>query len=116
MMMNVRGDRLLSSALIAVAVALGVGGCAQYPDRTARSPTAGERFDDSAITARVKTALAADAGARTAANVNVETYDGVVQLSGFVESDDMADRAVDVAKGVRGVRSVKNDIRIRPRS
>jgi hyperosmotically inducible protein len=45
--------------------------------------------------------------------VNVETYRGTVQLTGFVDSEDQASRAVSAAKKVQGVRSVRNDIRIK---
>jgi hyperosmotically inducible periplasmic protein len=92
------------------AVALGLGACAS-DSPTQRS--AGEFTDDAAMTARVKTAIATDAGASTAAAVNVETYRGVVQLTGFVDSEDQSSRAVSAAKKVQGVRSVKNDIRIK---
>ena len=53
-------------------------------------------------------AIATDVGARTAAGVNVETYKGIVQLSGFVRSSTDINRAVEVARGVGGVTSVKN--------
>ena len=97
--------------VLAGAVALAaLAGCASEP-RTQRS--AGEFTDDAALTAKVKTAIATDAGARTASAVNVETYRGVVQLTGFVDSEDQASRAVSAAKKVQGVRSVKNDIRIK---
>jgi osmotically-inducible protein OsmY len=45
--------------------------------------------------------------------INVETFKGVVQLSGFVSSQAMMDRAVEVARGVSGVKSVKNDMRLK---
>jgi len=98
--------RLIAAALAAAAL----GACATEP-RSQRS--AGEFTDDAALTAKVKTAIATDAGARTASAVNVETYRGVVQLTGFVDSEDQASRAVTAAKKVQGVRSVKNDIRIK---
>lgn len=96
---------------IALAVALGVAACASPEPETKRS--AGEFTDDAAITAKVKTAIASDVGARAAAAVNVETYRGVVQLSGFADSSDMVDRAVSAAKKVSGVKSVKNDLRLK---
>jgi osmotically-inducible protein OsmY len=97
-------------AATAAVAAAGLGACASRPE-TQRS--AGEFTDDAALTARVKTAIATDAGARTASAVNVETYRGVVQLTGFVDSEDQASRAVSAAKKVQGVRSVENDIRIK---
>ena len=98
--------RLIAAALAVAAL----GACATEP-RNQRS--AGEFTDDAALTAKVKTAIATDAGARTASAVNVETYRGVVQLTGFVDSEDQASRAATAAKKVQGVRSVKNDIRIK---
>jgi len=89
---------------------LGLGACAS-DSPTQRS--AGEFTSDAATTARVKTAIATDAGAKTAAAVNVDTYRGTVQLTGFVDSEDQASRAVAAAKKVQGVRSVRNDIRIK---
>ncbi|MGQ0656369.1 MAG: BON domain-containing protein [Betaproteobacteria bacterium] len=103
-------QRVLIAAAIAAAASLGVAGCASDPENR---QTAGEYLDDAALTAKVKTAIATDAGARTAAQVNVETYKGTVQLSGFVDNQESAQRAVDAAKKVGGVKSVKNDLRIR---
>lgn len=68
---------------------------------------------DAALTSEVKSAIAADVGARAATIVNVETYNGTVQLTGFVDSPDEKRRAGEVAGRVEGVRSVKNDIRIK---
>ncbi|HZX31843.1 MAG TPA: BON domain-containing protein [Rhodocyclaceae bacterium] len=83
--------------------------CSPTPTRQA----AGEYLDDATITTRVKSALVQDPDVR-ATEVNVETYRGVVQLSGFVDSESEARRAVNVARQVPGVNSVKNDIRIKP--
>src|SRR5216117_323435 len=95
---------------IALATAVGVAGCASSP-QTKRS--AGEFSEDAALTAKVKTAIATDVGARAASSINVETYKGVVQLSGFVDNKDMADRALSAARKVNGVSSVKNDLRLK---
>src|SRR5687768_3049624 len=109
--MDLTKRKLLAASFAAAALA-GLGGCASSSeDRASRS--AGEFTDDAALTAKVKTAIATDAGAKTAAAVNVETYRGVVQLTGFVDSDDQVNRAVSAAKKVQGVRSVKNDIRLK---
>lgn len=84
---------------------LAVIGCSATDDDV----TLGEAIDDTVITARVKAALV-DADDLAASEIQVETRDGVVQLSGFVdESGDIA-RATDVAEDVEGVRSVRNDI------
>jgi len=97
-------------AAIAVAAIGGFAACSSDPQK---KETVGEYAGDAGLTAKVKTAIATDVGARTAAGVNVETYKGTVQLSGFVDSQDQATRAADAAKKVDGVRSVKNDIRVK---
>lgn len=102
--------KLLAAGFAAALAGLGVS-CASPESQSQR--TAGEFTDDATLTAKVKTAIATDAGARTASAVNVETYRGVVQLTGFVDSEDQARRAVEAAKNVQGVRSVKNDIRLK---
>lgn len=103
------------AAALALGAALGVAGCAGHdPSSTQRS--AGEFTDDAAITAKVKSAIATDVGARTAAAVNVDTYRGSVQLTGFVDDKDTAQRAEAAAKKVSGVRSVKNSIRLKSSS
>src|SRR5215212_6918613 len=101
----------LAAVSIAVAAALGVGACASPKPESQRN--AGEFTDDAAITAKVKSAIASDVGARTAANVNVDTYRGVVQLSGFADSKDQMERAAKAAGKVSGVKSVKNDLRLK---
>ena len=100
------------SILAAVAAAaLMAAGCASTEPESRRS--VGETAGDAAVTAKVKTAIATDVGARTATAVNVNTYNGVVQLTGFVDSDEQKRRAEEAAKQVDGVKSVKNDIRIK---
>jgi osmotically-inducible protein OsmY len=97
-------------ALILAISLLGLAACAT-DNKEQRS--AGEFTDDAALTAKVKSQIATDVGARTAAAVNVDSYRGVVQLTGFVDSDEQASKAVTAAKKISGVRSVKNDIRIK---
>jgi osmotically-inducible protein OsmY len=95
-----------------VALALALGACASnQPAETSR--TTGEFTSDAALTAKVKSAIATDVGARTAAAINIETFRGVVQLTGFVSTPEQAQRAEQAAKKVEGVRSVKNDVRIK---
>jgi osmotically-inducible protein OsmY len=72
----------------------------------------GEYVDDSVITTKVKTAILNDSTLKVN-EINVETFKGVVQLSGFVRSQADIDKAVQVARGVSGVKSVKNDMRIK---
>ena len=93
-------------------------GCAHrdaHRDSGSQSSTrgAGAVVDDAALTARVKTAIATDIGAGTAANVNVTTYRGEVQLSGFVDSAERASKAESTARNVPGVQAVKNDLQVK---
>jgi osmotically-inducible protein OsmY len=88
---------------------ISVMGCAST--RTHESP--GEYVDDSAITLKVKTAILGDE-ALTSSEINVETFKGVVQLSGFVNSQSDINQAVVVARNVDGVTSVKNDMQLKP--
>jgi len=90
---------------------LALAACAGKEPETGR--TTGEFTSDAALTAKVKSAIATEAGARTAAAINIETYRGVVQLTGFADSPEQAARAEAAAKKVDGVRSVKNDVRIK---
>jgi hyperosmotically inducible protein len=100
-------------ALGAIA-ALALAACASKEPETRR--TTGEFTNDAAVTAKVKSAIATDVGARTAAAINIETYRGVVQLTGFVDSREQAAKAESAAKKVDGVRSVRNDVRIKSTS
>jgi hyperosmotically inducible protein len=72
-----------------------------------------ESGSDAALSAKVKAAIATDVGARAAGSLNVETYGGVVELSGFADSQAQATRAAQAAKKVQGVRSVRNEIRVK---
>ncbi len=93
------------SALFAAVMLTTVLGCAS----TARQEGIGEYVDDSVITTKVKTAIFNDSSLKSA-EINVETFKGTVQLSGFVRSQSNMLRAVDVARAVGGVKSVKNDM------
>jgi osmotically-inducible protein OsmY len=92
------------AALLVAAPALIVG-CAG--DRYNKST--GEVIDDAAITSKVKTAMLADPDVKGLA-VKVQTYKGEVQLSGFVNTQAQKDRATEIARGVKGVTWVKNDV------
>jgi osmotically-inducible protein OsmY len=101
--------------LLVAAAALALAACASdRPPEGQRS--AGEFSSDAALTARVKSAIATDVGARTAASINIETHRGTVQLSGFAPSREQAERAEAAAKKVQGVRDVKNDVRVKSSS
>jgi len=71
--------------------------------------SAGEYVDDAVITTKVKAAVLEEPSLKSA-EINVETFKGTVQLSGFVRSRADINKAVEVAKGVKGVKSVKNDM------
>ena len=103
-------NAVVTAALAAAVLAAG-SGCA--PTQTRQST--GEVIDDAAVTARVKSALINEPGVKSTA-INVETFRGTVSLSGFVDSPEMADKAVSAAQKVGGVRSVKNDMRVKPAS
>ena len=72
----------------------------------------GEYVDDTVITTKVKAAIFNEPTLKSA-QINVETFKGTVQLSGFVSSRTDINKAVEVARGVAGVTSVKNDMRLR---
>jgi osmotically-inducible protein OsmY len=72
----------------------------------------GEHVDDSVITSKVKAAIFNDPNLKVN-EINVETFKGVVQLSDFVRSQADIDQAVKVAGGIAGVKSVKNDMRLK---
>jgi osmotically-inducible protein OsmY len=69
----------------------------------------GEYIDDSVITAKVKSLLAADDFLKSF-QISVESRKGIVQLSGFVDSQKAVDKAGQIARGVEGVKSVRNDL------
>lgn len=83
-------------------------GCAS----TSTQSGTGEYIDDTVITTKVKTAIFAEPDMKSL-QINVETFKGVVQLSGFVDSSLSAERAADIARDVNGVVSVKNDLIVR---
>lgn len=83
-------------------------GCAS----TARQEGTGEYVDDSIITTKVKAEIFNDASLKSS-EINVETFKGVVQLSGFVNSQADINRAVELTRTVNGVTSVKNDMRVK---
>ena len=83
-------------------------GCAS----TAKQEGTGEYVDDTVITAKVKGEIFNDPSLKSA-EINVETFKGVVQLSGFVNSREDINKAIQVARSVKGVVSVKNDMRLK---
>jgi hyperosmotically inducible periplasmic protein len=99
-------SRILMTMVAVMAIG-SMAACTQT--RTVKS--AGEQVDDSAVTAKVKTALARDPST-SAYRIDVETFRGEVQLNGFVSSADMKSSATRVAKSVEGVKTVSNNLRV----
>lgn len=96
-------------AAFSVAVLLvSVLGCAA----TAKHEGTGEYVDDTVITAKVKAAVFNDPSLKSS-EINVETFKGTVQLSGFVSSQADINKAVEVARRVKGVKSVKNAMTVK---
>ncbi|MCB5190956.1 BON domain-containing protein [Methylobacillus arboreus] len=94
--------------VLIAAVVLTLAGCAA----TAKKEGTGGYIDDSVITTKAKAAIFNEPTLKSA-EINVETFKGVVQLSGFVSSKESANKAVEVVKTIGGVKSVKNDIRLK---
>ena len=99
--------KYLSALFLAVMLVTAVG-CAS----TSKQEGTGEYVDDAVITTKVKAAIFEDATLKVA-EVNVETFKGVVQLSGFVSSQTSMNKAVELTRHIKGVQSVKNDMRIK---
>lgn len=85
-----------------------VAGCAS----TSKSEGTGEYIDDTVITSKVKSEIFNEPTLKSR-ELNVETFKGTVQLSGFVTSQADINKAVEVARSVKGVKSVKNDMTIK---
>jgi osmotically-inducible protein OsmY len=79
---------------------------------TSKQESAGEYVDDSMITTKVKSLLAGDDFLKSF-RISVETYKGTVQLSGFVNSQHAVDKADQIARSVKRVRSVKNSLTVK---
>lgn len=102
--------RIRTHVLVGVlALLVGLAGCGGG----SKSASTGEHIDDSVITAKVKTALTQELGAGTLTGISVETFKGRVQLSGFVDSASVRNRAGATAAGVKGVRHVDNQLAIK---
>jgi hyperosmotically inducible periplasmic protein len=98
----------LAAAMTAIALVSVTAGCAVFRDQQ----TVGSYVDDSTVTTRVKSKFAADPTVSAMA-IKVETFEGVVQLSGFAKSATERSMAETLARGTEGVRGVKNDISVR---
>lgn len=91
--------------IIGFLLAITIAGCAGG----ATHESTGEYLDDSILTTKVKTSILGDSRLKLL-QINVETYKGVVQLSGFVDSAGAVTRAVQLASTVKGVKSVNNSL------
>lgn len=96
------------SVLVAAVALTSLAGCAS----SQKHESTGQYLDDTSITTRVKAAIFNEPTLKSA-EINVETFKGRVQLSGFVNSRAAIDRAVILAQGVSGVSSVANDMRMK---
>ena len=94
--------------LAAIALLLALAGCASTPSQESM----GEYIDDSMITTKVMTAVFNEPSLRLM-QINVETFKGTVQLSGFVKSPDDIVTAEQAASRVKGVKVVRNDLLVR---
>ena len=103
----VKRHRMLS-LLVCVALVTVFVGCASTPTKE----STGEYVDDSTITSKVKAAIFDDPALKVF-QINVETFKGEVQLSGFVDSAQAVKRAGEVARSVGGVKSVKNNLNVK---
>jgi len=97
----------LSAVLLAIMMATLMGCAANLPKESA-----GEYLDDSVITSKVKASIL-DQPALKVFEIHVQTFQGTVNLIGVVASQSQIDQAGEVARKVAGVRSVKNDLRLR---
>jgi len=79
---------------------------------TSKQSGTGEYVDDSVITTKVKSLLAADDFLKSF-EISVETYKGIVQLSGFVDSQKAVDKANEITRSVEGVKSIKNNLNVK---
>lgn len=100
----------ITAIAVAITFAFSTGAiAAESTATTSKKESPGAYVDDAAITTKVKAAVLKEPSLKSA-EINVETYKGIVQLSGFVRSRGDINKAVEVAKKVGGVKSVKNDM------
>jgi osmotically-inducible protein OsmY len=100
-----KNKNIFIRSLMVVLLIATVAACAS----TAKHEGTGEYVDDSVITTKVKSLLAADDFLKSFA-ISVETFKGIVQLSGFVANQQAITKAVEITRSVQGVVSVKNDL------
>ena len=100
-----------SCLLVAGVFLVGLGGCATDRTATERNQTMTEKVEDGWITTKIKSDFVVDKLV-SATNIHVNTDNGVVHLSGVAKNRDEANRAVQIARGVKGVKSVRNEMQI----
>ncbi|MFI3122912.1 MAG: BON domain-containing protein [Methylococcales bacterium] len=86
----------------------GIVGCAE----NAKHESTGEYFDDTILTTKIKSTFLGDSRLKML-DINVKSYKGTVQLSGFIDSQKEADRAVQLARTIKGVKAVNNSLIIK---
>jgi hyperosmotically inducible periplasmic protein len=100
-----------SCLLVAGVFIAGLGGCATDRTATERNQSMTERVDDGWITTKIKSEFAIDKLV-SATNIRINTDNGVVHLSGAAKNQAEANRAIEIARNVKGVRSVRNEMQI----
>jgi osmotically-inducible protein OsmY len=96
------------TSLVFLGALMSLSACAA----TDTKESTGQYVDNSVLTAKVKTAIFNEPSLKSS-EITVQTYKGEVQLSGFVSSIEQTNKAVEVAKSIQGVTSVKNDMRVK---
>jgi len=99
---------IITYCIVILMLVASIAACSSTP----KQESTGEYIDDSVITTKVKSKLAADDFLKSF-QINVETFKGNVQLSGFVDSQNAVFKAEEIARSIKGVKSVKNDLIVR---
>ena len=97
------------TSVSAIVLVMALGACSKQAEQS----TTGQYLDDATLTAKVKADLVKDSTVK-ATEIKVETTQGVVQLSGFVGSEAIRQRAEQLAQSIQGVKSVRNDLAVQP--
>lgn len=91
--------------LLGLLIIASLAGCASSP----KSESTGEYLDDSVLTTKVKATILGDSKLKVF-QIDVETFKGIVQLSGFVDTQEAAERAVRLTRTIKGVKQVNNSL------
>ena len=100
--------KFLNRLLLCLFLMSGIVGCAE----NAKHESTGEYFDDTILTTKIKSTFLGDSRLKML-DINVKSYKGTVQLSGFIDSQKEADRAVQLARTIKGVKAVNNSLIIK---